>query len=103
MRRVQPIPASVALWSIVLSGILIGQAAGAPAEVPKGPHAIDPNCTWMLQAKYGLFMHYQYRILLGTSIRTKPQFPKDSEMTAAGWNRFVDGFDVPGFARQMSE
>jgi len=21
--------------------------------------------TWMLQAKYGIFLHYQYRILLG--------------------------------------
>jgi hypothetical protein len=103
MKRMQSVPTSVALWAIVLSGILIGHAAGAVAEVPKTPNAIDPNCAWMLQAKYGLFMHYQYRILLGTSIRTKPQFPKDSEMTAAGWNRFVDGFDVPGFARQMSE
>jgi hypothetical protein len=57
----------------------------------------------MSQAKFGIFMHYQYRILLGTSIRTKPQFPKDSEMTAAGWNQFVDGFDVQGFARQMAD
>lgn len=53
---------------------------------------------WMLKAKYGLFVHYQYRILLGYSIATKPQFPKSSQMTADEWNRFVDGFDVQGFA-----
>ena len=59
--------------------------------------------SWMLKAKYGLFVHYQYRILLGFSVRTKPQFPEPAQMTAAGWNRFVDGFDVQGFARQMAE
>jgi hypothetical protein len=57
----------------------------------------------MLGAKYGLFVHYQYRILLGKSIRTKPQFPKESEMNAAQWNQFVDGFDAAGFARQAAE
>jgi hypothetical protein len=57
----------------------------------------------MLNAKYGIFLHYQYRILLGYSIKTKPQFPNPSQMTAAEWNRFVDGFDVNGFANQMAE
>jgi hypothetical protein len=57
----------------------------------------------MLKARYGLFMHYQYRILLGRSIRTKPQFPEPSEMTSRQWNQFVDGFDAPGFAKQAAE
>jgi hypothetical protein len=57
---------------------------------------------WMTQAKFGLFMHYQYRILLGTCIRTKPQFPEPAQMTARQWNEFVDGFDVQGFAGQMA-
>jgi hypothetical protein len=61
------------------------------------------DTSWMGQGKYGIFLHYQYRILLGYSIRTKPQFPNPSQMTAPGWNRFVDGFDVEGFARQMAE
>jgi hypothetical protein len=47
------------------------------------------DSTWMLRAKYGIFLHYQYRILLGYSIKTKPQFPTPSQMTAAEWNRFV--------------
>src|SRR5262249_55931154 len=45
---------------------------------------------------------YQYRILLGYSVRTKPNFPETTQMTAEGWNRFVDSFDVRGFARQMA-
>jgi hypothetical protein len=66
------------------------------------------DTSWMLKAKYGIFMHYQYRILLGysygtKSLQTKPEFPPLSEMTAEGWNRFVDGFDVKGFADQMAE
>ena len=61
------------------------------------------NVSWMAKAKYGIFLHYQYRILLGYSINTKPQFPGPSQMTAEGWNRFVDGFDVNGFAAQMAE
>src|SRR5579864_5375754 len=64
--------------------------------------AAASNTDWMLRAKYGLFVHYQYRILLGRSIATKPQFPSEAEMTAADWNRFVDGFDVRGFARQAA-
>jgi hypothetical protein len=66
-------------------------------------HAGTGDSAWMLKAKYGIFMHYQYRILLGYSIKTKPQFPSPSQMTAAEWNRFVDGFDVNGFAEQMAE
>jgi len=61
------------------------------------------DTSWMLKAKYGLFMHYQYRILLGYSIKTKPQFPDTSQMSATEWNRFVDGFDFDGFAQQMRE
>ena len=61
------------------------------------------DTSWMSEGKYGIFLHYQYRILLGYSIKTKPQFPNPSQMTAEGWNRFVDGFDVKGFAQQMAE
>ena len=75
------------------------QAADAPAA-----SAIAPGDTaWMRQAKFGIFMHYQHRILLGYSIATKPSFPKASEMTAEQWNQFVDGFDVKGFAQQMAD
>ena len=65
--------------------------------------AVAPDISWMARGKYGLFMHYQYRILLGRSVATKPQFPNPSDMNAAQWNQFVDGFDVHGFARQMAE
>jgi len=58
---------------------------------------------WMTEAKYGIFVHYQHRILLGYSIATKPQFPEPSRMTAEAWNRFVDAFDVRGFADQAAE
>jgi hypothetical protein len=66
------------------------------------------DTSWMLKAKYGIFLHYQHRILLGYSygtdaLGTKPKLPPLAEMTAAGWNRFVDGFDVQGFADQMAE
>ena len=61
------------------------------------------DTSWMSKGKYGVFLHYQYRILLGCSIKTKPQFPNPSQMTAEEWNRFVDGFDVKGFAKQMAE
>ncbi len=61
------------------------------------------DTSWMSQGKYGIFLHYQYRVLLGYSIKTTPQFPDTSQMTAEQWNRFVDGFDVKGFARQMAE
>lgn len=57
----------------------------------------------MRTGRYGLFMHYQYRILLGRSVATRPKFPDPAEMTAEGWNRFVDGFDVHGFAKQAAE
>ena len=59
--------------------------------------------SWMTKGKYGIFMHYQYRILLNYSIKTNPGFPNPSQMTAEQWNRFVDGFDVKGFANQMAE
>jgi hypothetical protein len=61
------------------------------------------DTSWMTEGKYGLFMHYQYRILLNYSIRTDPIMPTASQMTSTQWNRFVDGFDVNGFADQMAE
>jgi hypothetical protein len=48
----------------------------------------------MRDGRYGISMHYQYRILLGYSIATKPPFPDPARMTAEEWNRFVDGLDV---------
>jgi len=60
------------------------------------------DTSWMAQGKYGVFLHYQYRIMLGYSIATHPKFPATAEMTAEEWNRFVDGFDVHGFAEQMA-
>lgn len=74
------------------------------------PHAVagSGDTGWMLEAKYGLFMHYQYRIMLGYShgtaaLGTKPMLPPVSEMTAEGWNHLVDGFDVERFADQVAE
>src|SRR5262245_21750080 len=66
------------------------------------------DTSWMLNAKYGVFLHYQYRILLGYSYGTealgiKSKLPPPKEMTAEGWNRFVDSFDVQEFANQMAE
>jgi len=61
------------------------------------------DTSWMTKGKYGIFMHYQYRILLNYSVATNPQFPNPSQMTAEGWNQFVDGFDAKGFANQMVE
>lgn len=82
------------LWACILA---IALAGGAKALAGTG------DTTWLLKGKYGLFLHYQYRILLGYSIKTKPQFPDPSQMNAQDWNRFVDGFDAQGFARQMEE
>lgn len=61
------------------------------------------DTSWMREGRFGIFVHYQYRILLGTSIATKPKFPDPARMTAEEWNRFVDGFDVRGFADQAAE
>jgi hypothetical protein len=61
------------------------------------------DTSWMIKGKYGIFMHYQYRILLNYSTMTNPKFPNPSQMTAGEWNRFVDGFDAKGFASQMAE
>jgi hypothetical protein len=61
------------------------------------------NTDWMIRGKYGIFMHYQYRILMGYSYKTNPIYPELSQMNAAEWNRYVDGFDVKRFADQMVE
>lgn len=59
---------------------------------------------WMPGAKYGIFMHYQYRILLGYSQNgLQPADGDPSQESPAGWNAFVDGFDVNGFADQMAQ
>ena len=77
----------------------------SPLHVDRNDNGIagGPDTSWMLKAKYGIFMHYQHRILLGYSVATNPQFPKPAQMSASEWNRFVDGFDVKGFAQQMAE
>lgn len=54
----------------------------------------------MVKGKYDIFMHYQYRIMLGYKT---PALPAPSEMTSSQWNHFVDGFDVDGFTQQMEE
>src|SRR5882724_3133634 len=97
------ISSRVALCATLLLSISIGRAADSTSDAAKAPSPGAADTAWMAKAKYGLFMHYQYRILLGRSIRTKPQFPQDSEMTAEGWNQIVDGFDVQGFAKQMAD
>src|SRR5665213_3987266 len=62
------------------------------------------DTTWMTKGKYGIFIHYQYRILLGyCQVNSKltghpdESYPPASAMTPQEWNRFVDGFDVKGF------
>lgn len=72
-------------------------------EAPETNESSADDTQWMREARFGVFMHYQYRILLGYSVATHPSFPKPSEMSAAQWNQFVDGFDAKGFARQMAE
>ena len=61
------------------------------------------DTSWLPNARYGIFMHYQYRILLGYSVATNPQFPQPSQMTASQWNQFINGFDVNDFASQMAQ
>lgn len=80
--------------------MILWLAAGVFSQ---GANAGTGDISWMPKGKYGIFMHYQYRILLGYSIKTKPQFPTPSQMNAEEWNRFVDGFDAKGFAEQMAE
>lgn len=84
----------------LIGGLVIGLCAAVIARAGTVP---ADNTAWMRQARFGLFMHYQYRILLGYSVATRPKFPQPAEMSAVQWNRFVDGFDVQGFARQMAE
>jgi hypothetical protein len=68
------------------------------------------DTTWMTKGKYGVFMHYQYRILLGycqvnSKLTQHPgeAYPPASAMTSQEWNQFVDGFDAKGFANQMAK
>ena len=93
--------AAMAITAALLVAPLFSRVA---AGDPK-PQAIAgrDNTSWMLKAKYGIFVHYQYRILLGYSVATNPPFPNSSQMTAGQWNRFVQGFDVRGFAEQAAE
>jgi hypothetical protein len=101
LRTMAPIALAIGL---VFSLSFRGTAADAMKLQRDAPsQAGTGDTTWMLKAKYGLFVHYQYRILLGCSIATKPPFPDLSQMTAEEWNRFVDGFDVHGFASQVAE
>src|SRR5271166_2336593 len=85
----------VALLSIVLSSVEM-------AFLHDEAFAGLGYTSWMLKGKYGIFVNYQYRILPGYSVSTKQQFPVSSQLTAADWNRFVDGFDVQGFANQAA-
>jgi alpha-L-fucosidase-like protein len=89
--------ARLLLGLVSSSSVLEAEDAGATRP------SVSSDTDWMRQAKFGIFVHYQYRIMLGYSVATNPSFPKTEEMSAAGWNRFVDGFDVAGFAKQMGE
>jgi hypothetical protein len=60
------------------------------------------DISWMIRGKYGIFFHYQYRILLGYGGTTKPMLPSPSQMTGNQWNLFVT-VDVKGFAGQMDK
>jgi hypothetical protein len=72
------------------------------AQPAKGSPRPNAGTGWMQSAKYGLFMHYQYRILLGYSLNgLQPSEAPASAESPAGWNAFVDGFDVNGFGDQM--
>jgi hypothetical protein len=107
MPRLLALIAIVASWASALPAISMAVVVAAAFWLPTPVLGGTGDTGWMLQAKYGVFVHYQHRILLGYShgtaaLGTKPQLPPVSEMTAQGWNRFVDGFDVQGFADQMA-
>jgi hypothetical protein len=85
--------------ALTIAGVALMVALSLQIEARAG----SGDTSWMTKGKYGIFMHYQYRILLGYSIWTKPQFPNAAQMTAAEWNRLVDGFEAKGFAAQMAE
>src|ERR1700757_787588 len=84
-----------------LAGFLIFPAAAQTAN--EMPNRYLAATSWMAKGKFGIFMHFQYRILLGYSIKTQPQFPDPQQMTATGWNQFVDSFDAQRFAKQMAD
>jgi len=87
-------PPGVSLVFLGLMFLGAGPARGAAQQ--------NADTTWMKKARYGLFMHYQYRILLGYSLNglQPPEAPASAE-SPAGWNTFVDGFDVNGFGDQL--
>jgi hypothetical protein len=81
-------------------GLLL--ALSWPGGQPAKAAQANAPTAWMLNARYGLFVHYQYRILLGYSLNgLQPPEGLASAESPAGWNAFVDGFDVNGFADQM--
>jgi hypothetical protein len=98
-RRVSLVSLTRMGCALTIAGValMVGLALQIEARAGSG------DTSWMTKGKYGIFMHYQYRILVGYSIRTKPQFPNPSQMTAREWNRLVDGFEAKGFAAQMAE
>jgi hypothetical protein len=75
--------------------LLVGRAAEFICSVRR--------CRLDAQGEVRNLHAYQYRILLDYSVATKPSFPETSEMSAEQWNKFVDGFDVKGFAQQMAD
>ena len=83
--------------------VLIYRRTAAVENRSAAARSAAPGTAWMTEGEYGLFLHYQYRVLLGTCIRTDPQFPDPEQMTARQWNQFVEGFDVNAFAAQMAE
>jgi len=48
--------------------------------------AVTGDTNWTSKSKYGIFLHYQYRILLGYSIKTKPSSRINRKLLRRGGN-----------------
>jgi hypothetical protein len=85
------------------ASVTTGAGGGMKAGRAQAQAAAALNSSWMLPARYGLFMHYQYRILLGYGgggpYGTEPD---PTTLSITQFNGFVNGFDVNGFANQMA-
>lgn len=55
---------------------------------------LNPNTTWLREAKWGLFAHYMAH---------RPSAPIPEDMTPAKWNKKVNSFQVKAFADQLTE
>ena len=62
-------------------------ALAAESATPAGHHRTD----WLMEAKWGVFMHYMADTVL-----------KGDQLTVENWNKAVDAFDVNGLAEQLA-